>query len=159
MHTADLQTGLNGPVESGSCHHGGDKIQRRTCDFHVAPWRVGHLSRVSYMETVTKARLCVHRGCFVIRTQECCIKMGGWIGAGRNGRPSPRQLWIELAFTKGVENCFDRFWLKSQRPRVLAWETCNANSMPGRFFHIFHVLFVSFPTEQLACGSCVFHMI
>lgn len=74
MHTADLQTGLNGPLESGSCHHGGDKIQRRTCDFHVAPWRVGHLSRVSYMETVTKARLCVHRGRFVIRTQECCIK-------------------------------------------------------------------------------------
>lgn len=66
--------------------------------------------------------------------RKCCIKMGGWIGAGRNSRPSPRQLWIELAFTKGVENCFDRFWLKS---RVRAGGICNANFMPGRFFHIF----------------------
>lgn len=128
MHTADFQTPPAPPSDPSTkvpVTTGSDGIQRRTCDFHVAPWRVGHLSRVSYVTKPTVVAFC------------CCVLSSARRNAAAgNSRPSPRQSWIELALSRGAENRSDSFWLKSRWPRVQAWQP---NFTLGRFFYIFHI--------------------
>lgn len=94
------------PFQPASCHCGSDKSQRRTCDFHAAPRRDGHSSRLSYVETVTKApavrSFCPpHAGIPALKRE-----------AESNCRPSARRLWIELASSEGVEDCFRRILIE-----------------------------------------------